>query len=82
MPQPPYLPDFHPADFFLFPGLKSTMTGKCFASMEEIKKNFKQELLAIPKNAFQKYFEDWNKCWHKCIISEEGCFEGDKIVID
>ena len=32
----------------------------------------KQELLAIPKNAFQKCFEDWKKRWHKCIISEGG----------
>ena len=34
------------------------------------------------KTAFQIYFEDWNKRWHKCIISEGSYFEGDKIVID
>ena len=41
-----------------------------------------EDLLAIPKSAFQKYFEDWKKRWDKCIISEEVYFEGDKIVID
>lgn len=82
MPQPPYSPDLAPADFFLFPKLKTPMKGKRFATIEEIKEKSKQELLAIPKSAFQKCFEDWKKRWHKCIISEGDYFEGDKIVID
>ena len=56
--------------------------GKRFATMEEIKEKSKQELLAIPKSEFQKFFEDWKKCWHKCIISEGGYLEGRNIVID
>jgi transposase len=28
MPQPPYSPDLAPADFFLFPKLKSTLKGR------------------------------------------------------
>ena len=32
---------------------------KRFAMVEEIKDKSKQGLLAIPKSAFQKYFEDW-----------------------
>ena len=82
MPQPPYSPDLAPADFFLFPKLKTPMKGKRFAAIEEIKEKSKQELLAIPKSAFQKCFEDWKKRWHKCIISEGDYFEGNKIVID
>ena len=50
--------------------------------IEETKEKSKQELLAIPKSPFQKCFEDWNKSWHKCIISGQGYFEGDKIVFD
>ena len=76
MPQPPYSPDLGPAYFLLFPQLKTSMKGKLFATIEEIKEKSKQELLAIPKSSFQKCFED------KCIISEGGYFEGDKIVID
>ena len=58
------------------------MKGKHFATIEEIKAKSKQELLAISKSEIEKCFEDWKKRWHKCITSEEGYFEGDKIVID
>ena len=68
MPQPTYSPDLTPAVFFLFPKLKATMKGKRFDTMEEIKAKSKQKLLAIPESAFRKCFEDWKKCWHKCII--------------
>ena len=81
MPHPSYSPALSPADFFLFPKLKTPMKGKCFAMIEEIKEKSKQELLAMLKSAFQKCFEDWQKCSHKCIISEGGYFEGDKLVI-
>ena len=79
MPPLPYSPDLTPSDFFLFPKL---IKAKCFATIEGIKEKSKQELLAIPKNAFQNFFEDWKKRCHKCIISEGGYFEGNKIVID
>ena len=82
MPQPPYSPDLAPADFFLFSKLKTAMKRKCFATMEEIKEKSKQKLLTLTKSAFQKYFENWKKCWHKCIICEAGYFEENKIVID
>ena len=58
------------------------MKGKRFATIEEIKEKSKQELLAIPKSAFQKCFEDWQKGLDKSIISVGGFFEEDKIVID
>ena len=61
MPQPPYSLDSANANFFLFPELKTPMKAKHFATIEEIKENSKQELLAMPK-----------KRWHKCIISEKG----------
>jgi len=38
-PQPPYSPDLAPADFFLFPKLKSTLKGHRFQTIEEIKEN-------------------------------------------
>ena len=37
MPQPPYSPDLVPADFFLFPKLKTPTKGKRFTMIEEIK---------------------------------------------
>ena len=47
--------------FFLFLKLKTQTKGKHFAAIEEIEEKSKQQLLAIPKSAFQKCFEDWKK---------------------
>ena len=58
MPQSPYSPNLAPADFFLFPKVKTPMKEKHLATIEEIIKESKQKLLAIPKIAFQKSFED------------------------
>ena len=80
--QPPYLQDLAAADFFLFPKLNAPVKGERFATIGEIKEKSKRELLVIPKSTFQKCFEDQKERWHKCIISEERNFEGDKIVID
>ena len=70
MPQPPYSPDLAHADFFLFPKLQTLLKEKRCATIEEIKEKSIQELLAVPKSVSQKYFEDWKKLWHMCIISE------------
>ena len=52
---------------------------KHFARIKEIKEISKQKLLAIPKIAFQKSFEDWKKRWNKYIPSDGSYFDGDKI---
>jgi len=36
---PPYSPDLPPADFFLFPKLKTTLKGRRFQTIEEIQAN-------------------------------------------
>jgi hypothetical protein len=43
VPQPPYSPDLAPADFFLFPKLKSTLKGRHFDTFDEIQKNSKKD---------------------------------------
>jgi transposase len=35
VPQPPYSPDLAPADFFLFPKLKSSLKGRRFQAVEK-----------------------------------------------
>jgi len=62
VPQPPYSPDLAPADFFLFPKLKSTLKGCCSDTFDEIQKNLTKELFAIPKEVFQS----WQKLWERC----------------
>ena len=46
--------------------------------IEEIKTASKEELNKITKSDFLKFFTDWKKPWHKCVISGEDYFEEDK----
>jgi hypothetical protein len=62
VPQPHYSSDLAPADFFLVPKLKSTVKGRRFGTFDEIQTNLK-DLFAIPKEAFQKAFQNWQKRW-------------------
>jgi transposase len=78
MPQPPYSPDLAPVDFFLFPKLKSTLKGRRFQMVEEIKENLLQDLRAILQNTFQDAFRNWKNCWERCINSRGEYFEEDK----
>jgi transposase len=78
LPQPPYSPDLAPAEFFLFPTLKSTLKGRRFESTEAIKTNSLAHLCSIPKTAFQECFRTMKKRWQQCIQSRGEYFEGDK----
>jgi transposase len=59
--QPPYSPDFAPADFFLFPKLKFSLKVRRFQTIEEIEENSIRYLRAIPQNKFQDAFQEWKK---------------------
>ena len=78
VPQPPYSPDLAPADFFLFPQLKSSLKVRRFQTIEEIEENWTRDLRAIPQNKFQDAFQNWKKRWERCIKSGGEYFEGDK----
>jgi transposase len=79
VPQPSYSPDLAPADFFLFPKLKSTLKGRRFESIEEIEENSLTELRAIPKkNHSRTVSKTEKKRWERCITSGGEYFEGDK----
>jgi transposase len=76
VPHPPYSPDLAPADFFLFPKLKTTLKGRSFQIIEEIQENATRELRAITESAFQEAFQQWKKCWERGIASRRDYFEG------
>ena len=78
VPHPPYSPDLAPADFFLFPKLKTTLKGRRFQTIEEIQENAIRELRAITERAFQEAFQQWKKRWEQCIASRGDYFKGDK----
>ena len=69
-------PDLTPADFFLFPNLKSSLKGRRFQTVEETEENSTRDLRAIPQNTFQDAFQNWKKRWERCIKSGGGYFEG------
>ena len=77
VPHPPYSPDLAPADFFLFPKLKTTLKGRRFQTIEEIQENAIRELRAVTESAFQEAFQQWKKRWERCIASRGDYFEGD-----
>ncbi|CAH1997390.1 unnamed protein product [Acanthoscelides obtectus] len=53
---PPYSPDLSPNDFFTFPKIKNRLLGQRFQSPEEAVDAFKNAVLDLPAN-------EWNKCF-------------------
>jgi len=68
--QPPYSPDLAPCDFFLFQMLKKFLKGHRFEATEDIKRNSTKTLSDNPKEEFAKCFQQWQKCWAKCVAAE------------
>jgi len=54
---PSYSPDLAPAEFFLFPKLKTTLKGRRFQTTEEIQENAIRERRVITYSAFQETFQ-------------------------
>ena len=79
VPKPPYSPDLTPADFFLFPKLKSTLKGCHFQTVEEIEECVQINLNLIPQIDFQNAFQNLKKRWEQCIDNGGDYFEGDKL---
>jgi len=77
LPPPPYSPDLAPADFFLFPNLKTTLKGRRFQAIEEIQENATREPRAITESAFQEAFQQWKKRWERRIASRGDYFQWD-----
>jgi hypothetical protein len=59
-----------PRDFFLFRRLKSTLKGKQFQDVLEIKLNTTRQLQAIRKQGYQTCTEKWKDRWNRCIQLE------------
>ncbi len=79
---PPYSPDLAPADYFLFPYLKSKLRGEQFGTIQEMQQRVKLELCRIPEELFDKAIHDLSRRWLKCIKNEGKYFEGQGIDIE
>ena len=69
--------DMAPCDFWLFPKLKMPLKGSRFESREEIMWNATAEMNTIPKEDFQRYFQQWKVRWAKCVQAQGAYFEKD-----
>ena len=79
VPQPPYLPDLSPCDFFLFPWLKNHLKGRHFGTLDNIQKSVTDELKGIPAEAFQHCYEQCKQRLRHCVAAQENYFEGDNL---
>ncbi|CAH1991457.1 unnamed protein product [Acanthoscelides obtectus] len=64
---PPYSPDLSPKDFFTFPKIKNRLRGQRFQSPEEAVDAFKNAVLDLPANEWNKCFENWFERMQMCI---------------
>jgi len=81
MPQPPYLPDFGPYDFFLLQKVKSAVKGQHFESTEDIQRAVTQASNNIPQTTFQECHKQWEHHWKRCVKAQGMYFEGDHIAV-
>ncbi|CAH2004492.1 unnamed protein product [Acanthoscelides obtectus] len=63
----PYSPDLSPNDFFTFPKIKNRLHGQRFQSPEEAVDAFKNAVLDLPANEWNKCFENWFERMQMCI---------------
>lgn len=75
---PPYSPDLAPADFFLFPKIKTCLKGRRFDDIETIQRNTVTALEIVPDQLFTQCFEKWQRRWNRCIEEKGGYFEGHR----
>ena len=73
---PPYSPDLAPANFFLFPHLKSIMKGASFADMAAIQERVTAVLQSILTEAFADNFQNLYERYQKCVVKNNDYFEG------
>ncbi|CAH1999392.1 unnamed protein product [Acanthoscelides obtectus] len=72
---PPYSPDLSPNDFFTFPEIKNRLRGQRFQSPEEAVYAFKNAVLDLPANEWNKCFENWFERMQMCINLRGKYFE-------
>ncbi|KAJ4441841.1 hypothetical protein ANN_11700 [Periplaneta americana] len=65
-----------PADFYLFPKVKSLFMGRRFASAGEVKIHATQVVQEVTKDELQKCLEKWYGRWQKCVTARREYFEG------
>ena len=52
LPHPPYSPDLAPSDYYLFPKLKSQLSGKRYSSNNDVMYSLNEFFAEVQKNFF------------------------------
>ncbi len=73
---PPYSLDLVPADFFLFPLLKTKLRGIHHGRLPQVKRAVRRALKSIPEDQFQAALIALPTRWRKCITAQGEYFEG------
>ena len=66
----PYSPDLAPADFYLFPRLKSALKGRRFCDAADVIDNATEELKRLSQNSSQEYFQYFYGRLRKCMFAQ------------
>ncbi|CAH1962309.1 unnamed protein product [Acanthoscelides obtectus] len=72
---PLYSPDLSLNDFFTFPKIKNRLRGQRFQSAEDAVDAFKNAVLDLPANEWNKCFENWFERMQMCINLRGEYFE-------
>lgn len=67
LPHPPYSPDMAPSDFYLFPNLKSNISGRRYDSEYDVMSAVNEFFAEVPEDFFSKGLHMLQKRWIKCI---------------
>jgi len=78
-PQPPYLPDLSPCDFFLFPRLKNHLKGRHYGTLDNIQKSVTDKLKGILAEVFSTATNNGKKRLCRCVAAQGNYFEGDNL---
>jgi len=75
LPQSLYSPDLSPADFFLFPRIKTALKGHHLDNIEAIQAAVTTALSEVPVEVFKGAYWTWESRWKKCIDAHGQYFE-------
>jgi hypothetical protein len=73
----PFSPNLAPANFYLFPPLKSVLKGRRLCDATDIIEDATEKLRRLSQNGLQEYFQHLYSCWQKCIVAQEDFPEGN-----
>ena len=73
MEHPPYCPHLDPANFYLFPRLKSALKGRRFGDATDNIMNATEELKRLSLNDFEENFQHVYIRQQKFIAAKEDC---------